>query len=167
MSRSVLVYTDGSCLDNPGPGGWAAVVRSDPGGQEVLSGGVARTTPEGVNTTNNRMELTAAIKALESLPEPSSVTLVSDSKYVVDGITDWIHGWKRNNWVNSSKKPVENKDLWVQLEAAAGRHDVEWKWVKGHHKDRLNNLCDELANKAAEAMGRLEMIPPGNHEGGG
>ena len=141
----VQIHTDGSCLDNPGPGGWAAIVQHIDGGVEELSGG------EG-HTTNNRMELTAAIKALLSLAGPAPVRLVTDSKYVRDGITSWIHGWKRKNWVNSAGDPVKNKDLWEQLDAAMQRHDIEWDWVKGHAGDEFNERCDRLARDAAERM---------------
>ena len=145
MSKAVHIHTDGSCLGNPGPGGWAAIVQHADGRAEELSGGEA-------DTTNNRMEMMAAIKSLESLPEPSTVVLVTDSKYVRNGITDWIHGWKRKNWKNSKGDPVKNKDLWQKLEALMERHEIEWEWVKGHAGHRLNERCDDLAREAAERM---------------
>ena len=141
----IKIYTDGSCLDNPGPGGWAAIVQYPDGGEKEISDGEE-------HTTNNRMELTAAIMSLLSLAEPAPVKLVTDSKYVRDGITSWIHGWKKKNWVNSAGDPVKNKDLWEQLDAAMQRHEVEWEWVKGHAGDELNERCDRLARDAAERM---------------
>ena len=141
----IQIYTDGSCLDNPGPGGWAAIMRYPGGGEKEMSDGEER-------TTNNRMELTAAIMALLSLAEPASVRVVTDSTYVRDGITSWIHGWKRRNWTNSAGDPVKNRDLWEQLDAAMQGHDIEWDWVKGHAGDELNERCDRLARDAAERM---------------
>ena len=133
-----LVWTDGACSGNPGPGGWAAIVVA-PGGDTVeLSGGEP-------HTTNNRMELMAAISALEALKRPSTVEMHTDSKYVQDGISKWIHGWKRNGWKTADKKPVKNIDLWQRLDAAIQRHHVKWHWVKGHAGHDLNERADRLA----------------------
>jgi ribonuclease HI len=143
----VVIHTDGSCLGNPGPGGWGVVMRYK-GHEKTLFGG-------DVETTNNRMELTAAIEALEALTRPMAVDLHTDSTYVKDGITQWIHGWKRNGWKTAAKKPVKNVDLWQRLDAALGNHDVAWHWVKGHAGDALNERADELARwGATQAMGR-------------
>jgi ribonuclease HI len=136
----VDIYTDGACSGNPGPGGWGAVLEYG-GNVRELSGGEA--TP----TTNNRMELMAAIKALESLTRPSRVRLHTDSVYVRSGITTWLAGWKRNNWRTASKQPVKNEDLWRRLDTAAGRHDIQWLWVKGHAGDPGNERADALANR--------------------
>jgi ribonuclease HI len=134
----VEIYTDGACSGNPGPGGWGAVL-SYGGQKKELKGGE---TP----TTNNRMELMAAIQALESLTRKSKVRLHTDSVYVRSGITSWMIGWKRNGWRTSSKQPVKNEDLWRRLDAAAAKHDVEWLWVKGHAGDPGNERADALAN---------------------
>lgn len=139
----VLIYTDGACKGNPGPGGWGAWLRSGEHERE-LSGGE---NP----TTNQRMELTAAIKALQALKKPSDVVLYTDSTYVLKGITEWIHNWKRNGWVNSAKKPVSNADLWRELDAAREDHTIEWKWVKGHAGDEGNERADALANQGCLA----------------
>ena len=144
MSGVVTIYTDGSCLDNPGPGGWAAILRYGDS-EKVISGGEK-------GTTNNRMELTAAIMALESLTRSAPVEIYSDSKYVQNGITKWIDGWKRNGWKTSAKKPVLNKDLWQRLDAANRQHEISWHWVKGHDGDELNERCDDLAREEAERM---------------
>ncbi len=143
-----LVYTDGACSGNPGPGGWGAYVRETVDGRRVerdLSGAEGR-------TTNNRMELTAAIEGLRALAAPSRVTVCADSQYVVKGMTEWIAGWKRRGWVNAAKKPVENRDLWEALLDAAARHDVTWRWVKGHASDPLNQRVDRLAVAAIAAV---------------
>jgi ribonuclease HI len=139
MSSVVEIYTDGACSGNPGPGGWGVVMRY---GRHVkeLHGGEA--TP----TTNNRMELTAAIEALEHLNRASVVRLHTDSTYVRSGITSWIAGWERNGWKTSDRKPVKNEDLWRRLSAAVKRHEVEWLWVKGHAGDEGNERADALAN---------------------
>jgi ribonuclease HI len=136
----VEIYTDGACSGNPGPGGWGAVL-SYGGRAKELSGGEA--TP----TTNNRMELMAAIQALESLTRPSKVALHTDSSYLRNGITGWLAGWKRNGWKTASRQPVKNDDLWRRLDAAAAKHDVQWLWVKGHAGDPGNERADALANK--------------------
>jgi ribonuclease HI len=141
---SVSIYTDGSCLGNPGPGGWGAIlVYGDV--EKELSGGED-------NTTNNRMELMAAIMALEALNRPVEVTLTSDSVYLKNGITKWIHGWKKNGWKTAAKKPVANQDLWQRLDAAIAPHRITWEWVKGHAGHPMNERCDDLARQAAEGI---------------
>ncbi|MGH1463751.1 MAG: ribonuclease HI [Cognatishimia sp.] len=138
----LIAYTDGACSGNPGPGGWGVLLRASDGDtilkERELSGGAAE-------TTNNKMELMAAIQALETLERPSTLTIVTDSAYVKNGVTGWIHGWKRNGWRTSSKKPVKNVDLWQRLDAAQERHDVTWEWVKGHAGHPENEKADELA----------------------
>lgn len=141
----ILVYTDGSCIGNPGPGGWAAIMEYG-GHEKVITGGEP-------STTNNRMELMAIIMALESLKEACAVEVHADSKYVLDGIDKWIAGWKRKGWKTASGDPVKNKDLWQRLEAAKERHDVRWRKVKGHSGDPLNERCDQLARNEAVRMG--------------
>ncbi|MEM8799464.1 MAG: ribonuclease HI [Pseudomonadota bacterium] len=141
MTRpQVTIYTDGACSGNPGPGGWGALLMSGPHEKE-LSGGEWE-------TTNNRMELQAAIAALEALKRPSTVDIHTDSTYVRDGITKWIHGWKKNGWRTAAKKPVKNAELWQALEAALGQHHVKWHWVKGHAGDPGNERADTLARNA-------------------
>jgi ribonuclease HI len=148
----VEVFTDGACLGNPGPGGWGAVLRSGRHEREIHGG-------EPV-TTNNRMELTAAIRALESLTRPSTVHLYTDSVYLRRGITEWVLVWKRNGWKTRDKKPVKNVDLWTRLDAAAQRHDVHWFWVKGHAGHPENERADQLAVRGAnEAAGPLPATP--------
>ncbi|MBF9050865.1 ribonuclease HI [Roseobacter sp. HKCCD9010] len=138
----LFAYTDGACSGNPGPGGWGALLIARDGERVVktreLKGGE-------VETTNNRMELLAAIHALEALERPSSLTVVTDSAYVKGGITAWLHNWKRNNWRTATKKPVKNEDLWRRLDAANARHQVTWEWVKGHAGHPENERADELA----------------------
>lgn len=138
----IIAFTDGACSGNPGPGGWGVLLLARDGHTVVksrdLSGGEAE-------TTNNRMELLAAINALEALERPSSLTIVTDSAYVKNGVTTWIHGWKRNGWRTAAKKPVKNVDLWQRLEEATGRHTVKWEWVKGHAGHPENERADELA----------------------
>lgn len=136
----VVIYTDGACSGNPGPGGWGALLTFD-GKEKELSGGARE-------TTNNRMELTAAIEALKALKRPCRVTLWTDSTYVKDGITKWIHNWKAKGWKTANKKPVKNADLWQALEAAMARHDVTWKWVKGHAGHPGNERADSLARNS-------------------
>ncbi len=136
-AKPVVIYTDGACSGNPGPGGWGALLIYGEKEKE-LSGGEA-------NTTNNRMELMAAIKGLESLKSACSVDLYTDRNYVRHGITEWIHGWKKNGWRTADKKPVKNADLWQALEAAASPHSVSWHWVKGHSGDVNNERVDALA----------------------
>ena len=140
----VEIFTDGACKGNPGPGGWGAIIRSGPHEKE-LSGGEPQ-------TTNNRMELTAAIRALQALNRPCDVTLSTDSNYVRDGIMKWIHGWQRNGWRTSDRKPVKNAELWQQLLDAVGPHRVEWHWVKGHSGHVENDRVDALACAAADAQ---------------
>ena len=139
------VYTDGACSGNPGPGGWGAVLGWQ-GKTREISGGAAA-------TTNNRMELMAAIAALESLTRPAAVRIHTDSTYVKDGITQWIHRWKRNGWKTANKKPVKNEDLWRRLDAALARHDVSWHWVKGHAGHPGNERADALAREAVPRPG--------------
>jgi ribonuclease HI len=142
--RTVDIFTDGACKGNPGPGGWGALLRTGSHEKE-LSGGER-------DTTNNRMELTAAIRALEALIEPCEIRLHSDSKYVLDGITKWIHGWQKNGWKNASKQPVRNADLWHELIAAAKPHRIEWIWVRGHNGHPENERADALACAAADKV---------------
>jgi len=139
--KSVTLITDGSCLGNPGPGGWAAILRHG-GTKRELSGA----QPE---TTNNRMEMTAVLEGLSALNERCQVTIEIDSEYVKKGITEWIAGWKRRGWKTAAKQPVKNQDLWRKLDEAVTRHDIEWRWVKGHSDHADNNRCDELAREAA------------------
>ncbi|HAA93511.1 MAG: ribonuclease HI [Rhodospirillaceae bacterium] len=139
--NSVEIFTDGACSGNPGPGGWGAILRYQ-GTEKELSGGETE-------TTNNRMELMAAIAALESLTRPVAVRLYTDSVYVRDGITKWIHGWKRNGWKTAAKKPVKNVDLWQRLDEATQNHAIEWHWVKGHAGHPENERVDQLARDAA------------------
>ena len=140
----VEIATDGACKGNPGPGGWGAVLCQGDKERE-LSGHAAQ-------TTNNRMEMTAAIMALRALKTPCRVRLSTDSKYVMDGITKWVFGWQRNGWRTADRKPVKNGDLWMELIEAARPHKIEWKWVKGHAGHLENERCDALANAAIEAM---------------
>lgn len=142
----VEIFTDGACKGNPGPGGWGAIIRSGPHEKE-LSGGEP-------DTTNNRMELTAAIRALQALTRPCDVTLSTDSAYVRDGIMKWVHAWQRNGWRTADKKPVKNEDLWRELIAAAEPHRVTWEWVKGHAGHPENERADRLACDAANAARR-------------
>jgi ribonuclease HI len=139
--KNVRLITDGSCLGNPGPGGWACILRY--GGHKREMYGCA---PQ---TTNNRMELTAAIEGLRTLKERCQVEIVTDSEYVKNGITTWIHGWKRKNWITSAKKPVVNRDLWEELDRLVSGHQAVWVWTKGHASHEDNNRCDELAQRAA------------------
>ncbi len=138
--KSVTIHTDGGCEGNPGPGGWAAVLRYGEHCREVSGAEAA--------TTNNRMELRAAIEALRALKEPCEVTLFTDSEYLRNGITAWIHGWRRNGWRTKEKKPVKNGDLWQDLDAATRGHQLNWEWLKGHAGHRDNERCDVLARKA-------------------
>jgi ribonuclease HI len=136
----VEIFTDGACSGNPGPGGWGAILRSGEHEKEI-SGGERM-------TTNNRMELMAAIKALEALKKPGKVTLYTDSRYVMDGLTKWLPRWKANGWMTTDKKPVKNGELWRELEEAASRHDVMWRWVRGHDGHLENERADALARSA-------------------
>ena len=142
--KKIEIHTDGACLGNPGPGGWAALLRYNAHERE-LAGGEA-------DTTNNRMELTAAIMALESLREPCSVVLHTDSQYVRQGITEWMPGWVRRGWKTAGGDPVKNRDLWERLQAAASRHSIDWRWVKGHSGDPDNERVDVLARTAAQQL---------------
>lgn len=137
----VVIYTDGACKGNPGPGGWGVYLKSDGVEKELFGGERA--------TTNNRMELTAVIEALTALKRPCQVSLYLDSQYVRQGITEWIHGWKRKGWVTAAKQPVKNADLWKKLDALVhgGVHQIEWHWVKGHAGDPGNERADALANR--------------------
>ena len=147
----VELFTDGACSGNPGPGGWGAILRAGTTEKELSGGDKA--------TTNNRMEMMAVIQGLAALKMPSAVTLYTDSKYVMDGATKWIKNWKKNGWKTADKKPVKNDDLWKRLDAARLRHDVDWRWVKGHAGHELNERADALARKgmadtlAARALG--------------
>ncbi len=144
--RTVEIFTDGACKGNPGPGGWGTILRYGSREKE-MHGGEAE-------TTNNRMELMAAIQALESLTRPSAVRLYTDSVYLINGITKWVAGWKRNGWKTKDRKPVKNVDLWTRLEEAAGKHEVTWLWVKGHAGHPENERADELA-----CQGAAEVVP--------
>ncbi|MEZ5961934.1 MAG: ribonuclease HI [Hyphomonadaceae bacterium] len=144
MSNTVDIWTDGACSGNPGPGGWGAILHYA-GVEKELAGAEAA-------TTNNRMELMAAIQALNALKRSSKVRLHTDSKYVMDGVTKWIHGWKKNGWKTADKKPVKNDDLWKLLDEANARHEVTWKWVKGHSDNEMNNRADELARNAIQTL---------------
>ena len=144
--NEVTIYTDGACSGNPGPGGWGALLQFGEHEKE-LKGGER-------NTTNNRMELTAAIAALETLKRTSKVHLHTDSTYLRDGITSWIHNWKHNGWRTTAKKPVKNVDLWQRLDEAIQSHDIEWHWIKGHAGDPGNEAADALARQGLDAYGR-------------
>lgn len=144
--KTVRIHTDGGCQGNPGPGGWGAVLEH--AGQRLeLAGGVE-------HTTNNRMELQAAISALRALNQPCHISLFTDSQYVKNGITTWIKGWKRKGWLTATKEPVKNEDLWRQLDELAARHTIEWHWLKGHAGHPLNERCDELARRAITRLRR-------------
>ena len=140
----VQVYADGACKGNPGPGGWGAILRAG-GSEKELFGGVSR-------TTNNRMELTAVVRALEALEHSSTVEVYTDSQYVQKGISEWLPDWKRRGWRTADKKPVKNVDLWQELERVAGKHRVTWHWVKGHAGHPENERADELANRGVDEM---------------
>jgi ribonuclease HI len=140
----VTIFTDGACKGNPGPGGWGALIRAG-GHEKELSGGERL-------TTNNRMELMAPIRALEALNRPCEIVLYTDSRYVMDGITKWIQGWKRNGWKTASKQPVKNADLWMALDAAVKPHKINWQWVKGHSGHPENERVDRLACDAANGF---------------
>ena len=137
----IKVYTDGSCLENPGKGGWAAIIINDSGRIEIKG--------SKENTTNNQMELTAPIMALKKIPQGSKVQIFTDSKYVKSGITEWIYNWKKNGWKTADKKEVKNKNLWTELDDLSSAFDIEWIWVKGHSTDELNNEVDLLARSSA------------------
>jgi ribonuclease HI len=160
----IFAYTDGACSGNPGPGGWGVVLLAREGERVLkareLSGGEAM-------TTNNRMEMTAAIAALEALGRPTRVTLVTDSAYLRDGITRWIHGWKRNGWRTAGQKPVKNDDLWRRLEAAAARHTVAWEWIKGHAGHPENERADALARAGMAPFKPTPLLPSAARTPGG
>ncbi len=145
---SVDIFTDGACSGNPGPGGWGVILRWNDNQRELYGG-----APD---TTNNRMELMAAIQALETLKRPVRATLYTDSTYVKDGITQWIHNWKKKGWKTANRKPVKNVDLWQRLDAAVARHDVEWRWIRGHTGHPENERADELARRGIEEFARSE-----------
>ena len=142
--KQVIIYTDGACRGNPGPGGWGALIKYD-SAEKTIFGGQA-------NTTNNQMELSAAIEGLAVLKEPCNVELFTDSKYVMDGITQWIQNWKKNNWRTAAKKDVKNKELWQKLDQLISQHEVQWHWVKGHSGDVGNEAADLLANKGIDSI---------------
>ena len=142
--KQVIIYTDGACRGNPGPGGWGALIRFDSVEKEIFGGQA--------NTTNNQMELSAAIEGLSILTEPCNVELLTDSKYVMDGITQWIQNWKKNNWRTAAKKDVKNKELWQKLDQLITEHQVQWHWVKGHSGDAGNEAADLLANKGIDSI---------------
>lgn len=135
----IVIYTDGACSGNPGPGGWGAVLLSGSHRKDIFGGEK--------ETTNNRMELSAVIESLKSLKNSSQVSIYTDSKYVMDGITKWIFNWKKNGWKSANKKPIKNIDLWQQLDKEVARHQAEWTWVKGHSGDQFNEVADELARR--------------------
>jgi len=144
MSVTTEIFTDGACRGNPGPGGWGVLMRHN-GVEKTLFGAEEL-------TTNNRMELMAAIKALESLKRRCKVRVTTDSKYVMQGIQEWMPNWKKRGWKTAARKPVKNIDLWMRLDEAAAAHDVQWKWVKGHSGHAENELADELANRAIDEL---------------
>jgi ribonuclease HI len=145
VSDQVDIFTDGACRGNPGPGGWGAVIKYGDHQKEIYGGEA--------ETTNNRMELMAAIKSLEALSRPCKVTLTTDSKYVLTGITEWITNWKKRGWKTAAKKPVLNVDLWKQLDAERTRHEIDWQWVKGHSGHSGNEAADQLANRGIDELG--------------
>ena len=142
--KQVIIYTDGACRGNPGPGGWGALIKFDAAEKEIFGG-----QPD---VTNNQMELTAAIEGLAALKERCCVELFTDSKYVMDGITQWIQNWKKNNWRTAAKKDVKNKELWQKLDKLISQHQVKWHWVKGHSGDAGNETADLLANKGIDSI---------------
>jgi ribonuclease HI len=144
MNKKIEIFTDGACRGNPGPGGWGAVLRYDDTEKELYGGEK--------DTTNNRMELMAAIQALESLKRPCQVALTTDSQYVRNGITQWMDNWKKRNWKTSGNKPVKNQDLWQRLDAATQGHDIEWHWVRGHTGHPENERADQLANRGIDEL---------------
>ena len=137
----IKIYTDGSCLENPGNGGWAAIIIDDEKKTQIKG--------SKKNTTNNQMELLAPIEALKKIPKGSKIEIFTDSKYVKSGITEWIHNWKKNGWKNANKKPVKNKDLWEELDLLNNQFEISWNWVKAHSTDKLNNEVDLIAREAA------------------
>jgi ribonuclease HI len=161
MNSRVDIWTDGACSGNPGPGGWGAILRyttSDKATEKELSGGEAL-------TTNNRMELTAAISALEALSRACAVNLHTDSQYLRGGVTEWMAKWKRNGWRTADKKPVKNEDLWRRLDEATQRHKIHWKWVRGHAGDPMNERADELARRGKAYLSKGRAGAPGPADG--
>lgn len=150
--KKITIYTDGACKGNPGPGGWGVLFEYN-GRQKTMHGGE-------LLTTNNRMEMMAAISALETLREACEVTLFTDSKYVMQGLTEWLPGWKARGWKTASKQPVKNQDLWERLDAAVQRHKIDWRWVKGHAGDPGNEMADQLANQGLLAALGEHASPP-------
>ncbi len=142
--KDVIIYTDGACRGNPGIGGWGALMSYKEEVKELYGGEV--------DTTNNKMELRAVIEGLNTLKEPCSVKVFTDSKYVMEGINSWIHNWKKNNWKTANKKDVKNKDLWIQLDKLVSKHTISWEWVKGHSGNPGNDKADELANRGIENL---------------
>ncbi|MFM1896943.1 MAG: hypothetical protein RLZZ385_2017 [Pseudomonadota bacterium] len=140
------IFTDGACRGNPGPGGWGVLLRYGEREKTLHGGEIA--------TTNNRMELTAVIRALEALTRPSDVVITTDSKYVLSGITEWLPNWKKRNWKTAGKKPVQNLELWQRLEQLAAQHDIQWQWVKGHSGHPENEIADQLANRGIDELDR-------------
>ena len=140
----IEIYTDGACRGNPGPGGWGALLRSGKHEKEMCGGEL--------HTTNNRMEMTAVIESLRALKRPSKVILTTDSQYVRKGITEWIEGWKKKNWVTAARKPVKNADLWQEMDSLAAGHTIDWRWVKGHSGHAENERVDELANRGIDEL---------------
>ena len=142
MTQAIEIFTDGACKGNPGPGGWGVLLRLGEHEKRLYGGEL--------DTTNNRMELLAAIRGLEALKRPASVVLTTDSQYVMKGVREWMPNWKKRGWKTASKQPVKNVDLWQQLDALVSQHDVEWRWVRGHTGHRENELADELANMGVQ-----------------
>ena len=142
--KTVNIYTDGACRGNPGSGGWGVLIEYENITNEYFGGEI--------DTTNNKMELRAAIEGLKVLKEPCKVNLTTDSKYVMDGITEWIKNWKKNNWKNAAKKDVKNKDLWIELDHLVTKHEIKWNWVRGHSGHEKNEIADALANKGIESI---------------
>ena len=142
--KTVIIYTDGACRGNPGPGGWGVLLKYGTISKELYGGDAS--------TTNNKMELTAAIKALKEIKEPSEITLYTDSKYVLQGIEEWIHNWKKREWKGANKKPVKNIELLTELDELRDKHNIKWKWVKGHSGDPGNEIADMLANKGIDEL---------------
>ncbi len=149
MTEEVLIYTDGACRGNPGPGGWGVLLRTADREKRLCGG-----EPE---TTNNRMELMAAIVGLESLKRPCKVVITTDSTYVMKGLTEWLPQWKKRGWKTAAKKPVKNEDLWRRLDAAAAKHQLQWQWVKGHAGHVENEIADELANQGIDELQALQV----------
>ena len=140
----IEIFTDGACRGNPGPGGWGALLRKGSHEKELWGGAL--------DTTNNRMEMTAVIESLKALKKPSEVVLTTDSQYVRKGITEWIVGWKKRNWMTAAKQPVKNVDLWKEIDVLASKHTVDWRWVKGHSGHAENELVDQLANRGIDEL---------------